>query len=135
MSGIATGIGFSVMTVYLGEISPANIRGKLTSMIAMAVKFGTLIAYIIGPFLSVQNFALISLTNPCLFVIAFIWVPESPYYFLRRNDKQKAINSFIQLRGKENIHEEINNIEQAVKADLMNESGFRELFLVPKNRR
>ncbi|XP_011256033.2 facilitated trehalose transporter Tret1 [Camponotus floridanus] len=135
MSGISTGIGFSVMPIYLGEISPANIRGNLTSMIGMASKFGTLIAYVVAPFISVQNFALISLTSPCLFVIIFIWVPESPYYFLRRNDKQKAINSFVQLRGKENIHEEIENIERSVKTDLTNKSDFRELLFASRNRR
>ncbi|KMQ90295.1 sugar transporter erd6-like 6 protein [Lasius niger] len=121
--------------MYLGEISPADIRGHLTSMLTVAVKLGTLMEYVIGPFLSVQDLALVSLIGPCLFVVIFIWLPESPYHFLRHNDRQKAINSLVQLRDKEDIHEEINNIERSVKADLANESGFRELLFVPGNRR
>ncbi|XP_072742849.1 facilitated trehalose transporter Tret1-like [Anoplolepis gracilipes] len=135
IAGLSTGIGYSATPIYLGEISPANIRGNLTSMLTVAAKLGTLIEYVIGPFLSVQNLALISLIGPCLFVIAFIWLPESPYHFLRQNDKKRAINSLIQLRGKEDVDEEIDNIERSIKADLVNETGFRELLFVPGNRR
>lgn len=129
------GISYTATPIYLGEISPADIRGNLTSMLTVAVKLGTLMEYVIGPFLSVQNLALVSLMGPCLFVVAFIWLPETPYHLLRRNNRQKAINSLVQLRGKKDIYEEIDNIERSVKADLANETGFRELLLVPGNRR
>lgn len=129
------GISYSATPIYLGEISPADIRGNLTSMLTVAVKLGTLMEYVIGPFLSMQNLALVSLMGPCLFVITFIWLPETPYHLLRRNNRQKAINSLVQLRGKMDIYEEIDNIERSVKADLANETGFRELLLVPGNRR
>ncbi|XP_029172548.1 facilitated trehalose transporter Tret1-like [Nylanderia fulva] len=136
ISGLSTGIAYLAMPMYLGEISPPDIRGNLTSMFTVAGKLGTLIEFVIGPFLSVQNLAFVSLIGPCLFVAVFIWLPESPHFFLRHNNRQKAINSLIQLRdNKENIHEEINNIEQYVKADLANKSGFRELLFVPGNRR
>ncbi|KAL6423333.1 hypothetical protein ACFW04_010156 [Cataglyphis niger] len=135
ISGLSMGISYTVTPIYLGEISPADIRGNLTSMLTVAVKLGTLMEYVIGPFLSVQNLALVSLISSCLFVIAFIWLPETPYHLLCRNNRQKAINSLIQLRGKKDIYEEIENIEQSVKADLANETGFRELLFVPGNRR
>ncbi|KAM0725998.1 Facilitated trehalose transporter Tret1 [Formica fusca] len=135
ISGLGMGIGYSATPIYLGEISPADIRGNLTSMLTVAVKLGILMEYVIGPFVSVQNLALVSLMGPCLFVVAFIWLPETPYHLLRHNNRQKAINSLVQLRGKENIYEEIDNIERSVKADLANETGFRELLFVPGNRR
>lgn len=121
--------------MYLGEISPANIRGNLGSMLTVVVKLGNSIEYVIGPFLSVRNLALISLAGPCLFVAAFIWLPESPYHLMRRDAKQKAINSLVQLRGKQDVCKEAENIEQSVKVDLANEAGFRELLFVSGNRR
>lgn len=121
--------------MYLGEISPAHIRGNLTSMLTVAAKIGILMIYVIGPFLSIQNLAFVSLVGPCLFILAFIWLPESPYYLMYRNDKQKAINSLVQLRGKENVYKEANDIERFVKADLTNKADFRELLCVPGNRR
>jgi len=135
ISGLAVGIACSSMPMYLGEISPADIRGNLGSMIMVASKLGILIEYIIGPFLSVRNLALISLAGPCIFVVAFIGLPESPYYFMRCDAKQKAINSLIQLRGKEDVYKEAERIEQSIKADLANKAGFRELLFVPGNRK
>ncbi|XP_050462901.1 facilitated trehalose transporter Tret1-like [Cataglyphis hispanica] len=135
ISGLAAGIAYSATPMYLGEISPAHIRGNLTSMLTVAAKIGTLMIYIIGPFLSIQNLAFVSLIAPCLFILAFIWLPESPYYLMYRNDKQKAVNSLVQLRGKKNIYKEANDIERFVKADLTNKADFRELLCVPGNRR
>jgi len=83
----------------------------------------------------VKNLALVSLAGPCLFIITFIWLPESPYHLLRCDAKQKAIISLIQLRGKEDVYKEANSIEQAVEIDLANETGFQQLLFVPGNRR
>ncbi|XP_012532866.1 facilitated trehalose transporter Tret1 [Monomorium pharaonis] len=134
-SGLGMGIAYSATPMYLGEISPADVRGNLGSLLTVAVKLGTSLEFVIGPFVSVRNLALISLVGPCLFVIAFIWLPESPYHLMRCDAKQKAINSLVQLRGKEDVHKEADSIEQSVKADLANEAGFHELLFIPGNRR
>ncbi|KYM79168.1 Facilitated trehalose transporter Tret1 [Atta colombica] len=135
LSGLAMGMHVTVMPMYLGEISPANIRGYLGSMLIVAMKLGVLIEFTIGPFLSVKNLAFISLAAPCLFVVIFIWLPESPYYLIRCDAKEKAINSLIQLRGKKDVYKEADTIEQSVKVDLANKAGFRELLFIPGNRR
>lgn len=134
-SGLAMGIAYATTPMYLGEISPADIRGNLGSMLTVAVKLGNAIVFVIGPFLSVRKLAYVSLVVPCLFVFAFIWLPESPYHLMRCDAKQKAINALIQLRGKEDVYKEVDSIEQSVKFDLANEAGFRELLFVPGNRR
>ncbi|KYN12998.1 Facilitated trehalose transporter Tret1 [Trachymyrmex cornetzi] len=135
LSGLAMGMHTSITPMYLGEISPAKIRGYLGSMLIVAMKLGVLIEFTIGPFLSVRNLALISLAAPCLFVVTFIWLPESPYYLVRCDAKEKAINSLVQLRGKKDVYKEADTIEQSVKADLANKAGFRELLFVRGNRR
>lgn len=132
---MASGIAYVVTPMYLGEISPANIRGILGSMLTLGSQLGSLIEYSIGPFLSVRNLALVSLVAPILFVVTFIWLPESPYHLMRRGRRQKAIDSLLQLRGKEDVYKEADNIEQSVQADLANETGFREILFVPGNRR
>jgi len=129
------GMHTSITPMYLGEISPAKIRGYLGSMLIVSMKLGVLIEYTIGPFLSVRNLALISLAAPCLFVVTFIWLPESPYYLIRCDAKEKAINSLVQLRGKKDVYKEADSIEQSVKADLANKAGLRELLFIRGNRR
>jgi len=117
-------MSYTTTPMYLGEISPANIRGYLVSILVVVASIGTLLEFIIGPFLSVKDLALVSLAGPCLFVITFVWLPEFPYHLLRCDTKQKTINSLVQLKGKEDVYKEANSIEQAVKIDLANKTGF-----------
>lgn len=135
LAGLSTGLAYSATPMYLGEISPPDIRGILISMFTVVSKIGTTLEFVIGPFLSVRNLAFVSLVGPCLFLVTFIWLPESPYHLMRRNARQKAINSLVQLRGKSDVHKEADDIEQSMKADLSNNTGFRELLCVPGNRR
>ncbi|XP_025264106.1 facilitated trehalose transporter Tret1-like isoform X2 [Camponotus floridanus] len=135
LAGLSTGFTYTVTPIYIGEISPANIRGNFGSMLTVISKIGTTLEYVIGPFLSVKHLALVSLIGPCLFFVIFVWLPESPYHLMRRNAKEKALNSLVQLRGKEDVHEEIDTIERSVKIDLANKSNLRELFCIPGNRR
>ncbi|XP_072742616.1 facilitated trehalose transporter Tret1-like isoform X3 [Anoplolepis gracilipes] len=60
---------------------------------------------------------------------------ESPYQLMRRNARQKAINSLIQLRGESDVYKEADDIERSVQVDLTNNTGFRELLCMPGNRR
>ncbi|XP_029172547.1 facilitated trehalose transporter Tret1-like isoform X2 [Nylanderia fulva] len=101
----------------------------------VAWQIGTTLEYVIGPFLSVRNLALVSLAGPCLFFVTFIWVPESPYHLMRRNAREKAIESLVQLRGKNDVHKEVDDIEQSIKFNLANNSRFRELLCVSGNRK
>lgn len=135
ISGLAVSIAYSATPMYLGEISPPDIRGILASMLTVAAKIGTSIEYIIGPFLSVKNLCFVSLVWPCLFVVSFIWLPESPYHLIRRGARQNAIKSLIELRGKEDVYKEMDSIERFVKADMTNKISFREILCVPGNRR
>lgn len=135
ISGLALGIAYTVTPMYLGEISPPKIRGNLISMLTVAVNMGIVIEYTIGPFLSVKTLALVSLVSPCLFIAVFLWVPESPYYLMLRNDKKRTIKSLVQLRGKEDVYKEADRIEESIKADFVKNSGFRELLFVPSNCR
>lgn len=135
LAGLSTGFTYTATPMYIGEISPADIRGNLASMFTVVSKIGTTLEYVIGPFLSVRNLALVSLASPCLFFVTFIWLPESPYFLMCRNAREKAINSLVQLRGKDDVHTEADEIERSIKADLANDTGFRELLCVSGNRK
>ncbi|KAG7187606.1 hypothetical protein KM043_016669 [Ampulex compressa] len=139
ISRLLSGVGLTTMYVvfpmYLGEIAPAHARGTLTAMLTVAAKTGQLLEYSMGPFLSVRNLALVSLTLPIVFLATCIWLPESPYHLMRRGNKEEATRSLVAFRGTENVGEELRRIEQSVKADLHNESGPKELLTVRSNYR
>ncbi|XP_066603066.1 facilitated trehalose transporter Tret1-like [Prorops nasuta] len=135
ISGISAGISYSVTPIYLGEISPAKQRGLFTSILTVAAKLGAILEYSMGPFLSVQKLALVSLIAPILFAATFVWLPESPYQLIRSMKHREAIDSLIKLRGKQDIFDEFDLIHKSVNEDLTNGTGFKELFCVPGNRK
>ncbi|XP_078042913.1 facilitated trehalose transporter Tret1 [Augochlora pura] len=135
VSGLSTGSGYVSCIMYTGEISPASIRGILTSALTVAAKFGLFLEWTIGPFLSVRDLALASMFLPMLFVLAVTWLPESPYHLIRRGKHEQAIETLARLRGSTNVVEEIERMEKSVKMDLGNETGLRELVAVSGNRK
>ncbi|KZC08289.1 Facilitated trehalose transporter Tret1 [Dufourea novaeangliae] len=133
--GISSGSGYVSVVMYMGEISPARIRGILTSALTVAVKIGLLIEWIIGPFLSTRNLALVSMSLPIVFVLSIVWLPESPYHLMRRGKHQEAIQTLARIRGTMNVSVEAENMEKSVKIDLENDTGLRELLTVSGNRK
>ncbi|XP_076546377.1 facilitated trehalose transporter Tret1 [Osmia lignaria lignaria] len=133
--GLSTGYGYISATVYMGEISPANIRGILTSTLTIASKLGVFIEWTIGPFLSLRNLALVSSLAPIIFIFSVLWVPESPYQLMRSERHHQAIESLMQLRGSTDVSIEADAIEKSVKIDLANDTGLWELFRVSGNRK
>ncbi|KAK0180685.1 hypothetical protein PV327_003043 [Microctonus hyperodae] len=120
ISGIGSGVAFAVTPMYLGEIAPAKIRGILLTMIMTSSRFGILYAYTLIPFISIKVSSIISTVISIAFVLYFSWLPESPYYLLRRGNYNAAGRSLSQLRGKnqDDISEELLIIEASVKNEI-----------------
>ncbi|XP_026672317.1 facilitated trehalose transporter Tret1-like [Ceratina calcarata] len=133
--GISNGHGYVSAHMYIGEISPANIRGILTSALTVASKFGLFTEWVVGPFLSVRDLALVSCTLPILFFAALIWFPESPYHLMRHGKHDEAVTVLVQLRGTVDVSKEVDTIEKYIKIDLANNNGLWELLSVSGNRK
>ncbi|KAF7988598.1 hypothetical protein HCN44_001171 [Aphidius gifuensis] len=125
-----------ITSLYLGEISPPNIRGIVLTCIQIAEKTGILIEYSYGPFLSIKYGALISLLFPILFFLSFMWLPDSPYYLIRWNLHKDAKKSLIKLRGnRKNINDEMESIEKSINIADTSDGSFKDILLVSNNRR
>lgn len=121
--------------MYLGEISSDKIRGGITIMLTVMVKFGILFTYSIGPYVSFRTLPWINLGVPILFLVLIFWVPETPYFLLDKNRRAEAEACLIRLRGHTNVQSELNTMEEAVKKAQENTGTFRELFYKRGNRR
>lgn len=120
--------------MYLGEISPPHRRGSLLALIIMSSRLGILFAYSVYPFVSIAMGSLVSMILPLLYVLSFVFLPESPYHWMRRGKRDAAAKSLSRLRGTKDIQEELDRIETSIKAEMANSGGLRELLLVPGNR-
>lgn len=120
-------------TVYVAEICSVENRCFLLSVLEIYFSLGILVSYISTCYLrwnlAALIFTCISLFS--LFLLAFI--PETPYWLLRKKRIANAILAFAQLRGNmkgTQFEEEFKSIVLATEEDEVEESCDRNCFLI-----
>ncbi|CAG9836992.1 unnamed protein product [Diabrotica balteata] len=92
IAGISDGWSFSSVPMYTGEVSDANKRGMFASWSSISFIFGILAVTLLDP---------IEYTTHCnsrrrhtvLLILTFMWMPESPYYYIVKNNLEGAKKS------------------------------------------
>lgn len=74
---------------YVSEISTPTIRGVLGAWIIHGVAIGTVFGNIMGPRMSMMYFGIISLVLTLCFMGIFLFSPQTPYYYVERNDTKR----------------------------------------------
>lgn len=116
--GFAGGAFFVVAPAYIGEIASKNIRGTLGSYLQFMITVGILCVYLFGYFFTLNTYNIICAILPLLFGAIFIWMPESPYYYVMQNQCESAEKSLKWLRGDQyNFNNELTGIQ--IEHDLM----------------
>lgn len=133
-SGLGYGIVYTVAPMYTGEIATNEVRGALSTLITLMNKVGILAQYCIGPFVSMRTLAAINLILPISFIITFIFLPESPYYYLKFERSERAERSLRNLRTGD-IRTELKNIEINVQEDMKNRGTWGDLVTEATNRK
>ncbi|CAK1544604.1 unnamed protein product [Leptosia nina] len=133
-SGLGYGIVYTVAPMYTGEIATNEVRGALSTLITLMNKVGILSQYCIGPFVTIRTLAAINLILPITFVITFIFLPESPYYYLKFERSERAERALRHLRSGD-IRLELKNIEINVQEDMKNRGTWSDLITEATNRK
>ncbi|XP_074036104.1 facilitated trehalose transporter Tret1 isoform X1 [Leptinotarsa decemlineata] len=135
--GAADGAGFTALPMYIGEISSPDIRGFLSSLICLFFTLGVLLINTIGCFLSIFTCSLICAAIPAIQFLGFVFMPESPYYYIKVKKFQEAEQSLKKFTGLENVEEEMKVLSEAVREqeEMVRNSNFTDLFVVPRIRK
>ena len=103
--GIAIGIASMLAPLYMAEVSPARIRGRLVSLNQMAIVTGILLAYVANWSLSLQGpsgwrwmFAIAIIPSLGLFIGLF-FVPESPRWLVEQDRLPNALDVLKKIEG------------------------------------
>ncbi|XP_054857586.1 solute carrier family 2, facilitated glucose transporter member 5-like [Eublepharis macularius] len=125
--GICAGLSSNVVPMYLGEMSPKNLRGAAGVVPQLFITIGILVAQILGMRMilgSPEGWPiLLGLTGvPAALQLLFLpFFPESPRYLLiQKGDEAKAKAALQRLRGWEDVEDEMEEMrleDQAEKAE------------------
>ncbi len=132
IGGLGVGMASTLSPVYIAEVSPADIRGKLVSLNQLTIVIGILIAYFtnyllvgIGP--NNWRWMFGSEAIPAvIFLVALFFVPESPRWLYKKNRDDEGFAILSKIAGTEYA----GNVSVEIKKTLNNEEkgSFRELL-------
>jgi SP family facilitated glucose transporter-like MFS transporter 8 len=99
LSGIALGAGSVITPIYCEEISEVRIRGALGVLYDLQVSNGILFVYLVGAYVSYLWLSIASAIIPAIFLLTFVWMPESPLYLASKTKAEEAERSLRWFRG------------------------------------
>lgn len=137
IGGLGIGAASMVSPLYITELAPAAIRGRLVSYYQLAIVIGILVIFFINTLIQGAGdeawnveygwrYMMASgLIPSVLFLLALFFVPESPRWLAKMGREKEAMQVFSNINGEAKAGE----ILQEVKATLHEEQGtLGELF-------
>lgn len=128
IAGIADGIAFTSIPSYLAEISDPEIRGLLCSTYPVTLFIGMLFMNVLQFFFSMNDSCYVAAGVILSSYIIIPWIPESPYFFLMKNNEKDAISSLQKFTGRKDVEEDVKRIIKGLEEEQINKGGFRDLF-------
>ncbi len=111
IGGIGVGLASMLSPMYIAEIAPANIRGKLVSWNQFAIIFGMLVIYFVNYYITLSGdqewlkevgwrYMFLSGVIPAgIFLILLFFVPETPRYMALKGKDDKALKILKKIAG------------------------------------
>jgi len=135
VAGIAIGIASFVAPLYISEIAPVAIRGKLVSINQVALTGGIVISYLIDyAFAGSQAwrwmFAM-AVIPAAAFGIGLMFIPDSPRWLAARGHVDRAQAVLKQIRPAEQVQAELSDIQKSVAKQKGNWSELLSPLLRP----
>jgi len=110
VAGIAIGILSMGVPLYLSEMSPKDLRGRLVAMQQLAITLGILIAFLINLGCSYIPGDIswripfgIQVLIAILMAIGMIFLPSSPRWLLTKGRAEQASQSLVKVRGGDSV--------------------------------
>ncbi|KAL0134631.1 hypothetical protein PUN28_001438 [Cardiocondyla obscurior] len=117
ITGFSAGAFCVAAPLYTSEIAESEIRGTLGSFFQLMLTIGILASYIFGDVIdNMKTLSIISAIMPLIFFGVFFFMPETPVYYLKKNNEEDAKKSMIRLRGSQyNIEGELQIHREALE--------------------
>ncbi|CAK9807811.1 Facilitated trehalose transporter Tret1 [Anthophora quadrimaculata] len=116
LTGACGGMYCVVAPMYCAEISEKHIRGTLGMFFQLLLVLGILYAFSCGYSKSVIITSLLCAIGPIIFALMMIFMPESPLYYMSKDNEEAARKSMRYFRGPDyNIDPEIADFKEQIE--------------------
>ena len=138
IGGIGVGTASMLSPLYIAEISPANIRGKMVSYNQFAIISGMVVVYFVNYFIAAQGNEVWNVQSgwrwmfgseaaPAIIFFGFLmFVPESPRWLTKQKRSGEALSILKRITGEENARKELAEIEETIAHE---ETSIKQLLL------
>ncbi|MBU2951511.1 D-xylose transporter XylE [Tamlana agarivorans] len=126
VGGIGVGLASAVCPMYIGEIAPADIRGKLVSLNQFAIIFGMLVVYFVNwgiadgqtiewiNEIGWRRMFLSEAIPASIFAILMFFMPETPRYLALQGKDEEALSTLTKFNGIDKAKEVLSEIKNSV---------------------
>ncbi|TXG37358.1 D-xylose transporter XylE [Seonamhaeicola maritimus] len=126
IGGIGVGLASMLSPLYIAEIAPAKIRGRLVSMNQFAIIFGMLVVYFVNYYIAKQGddswlntigwrWMFASETIPAgLFLLMLFVVPDTPRSLVLKSQPEKALEVLTKVNGIDEAKKILGEIQNTV---------------------
>ena len=121
--GLAVGVASMISPMYIAEISPAKLRGRLVAVNQLTIVIGIQIAFFSNYFLASGGnepwrWMLAVMAIPAfLFFLALFFVPESPRWLVQKDRVHEAAELLSKISGKEEAEKEMKAIKESLAVE------------------
>ena len=153
VGGVGVGFAAMVAPMFIAELSPANLRGRLVSLYQLSITMGILCSYLSNTYL-LQYASVHALDNPggfinyyfikevwrgmlgsnmipaVLFLFCLLFIPESPRWLVKENKNKEAFKILERINGATLAALELEDVRGTITNE---KSSFKQL-LHPKMR-
>ncbi|REC78277.1 arabinose-proton symporter [Chryseobacterium rhizosphaerae] len=127
IGGMGIGIASMLSPMYISEMAPAGIRGRLISIFQLGIVSGILIIYFVNAYIAgIHNESWNISTGwrwmfgsgiipSVTFVLLLLTVPESPRWLAGQRRNTEALEILSQINGKAIARQELESINESLK--------------------
>jgi len=131
-AGIGVGMASMLSPMYIAEISPAHLRGRMVAINQLTIVIGILVTNLIN--YTIRNngddawrwmFGL-GFIPSALFFIGALWLPESPRWLLKAKKKDLATIVLNKIGDKNFVNKSIQDIQQSLQG--ITKTNYSDVF-------
>lgn len=109
------------------------LQKSLKILTQTLILVGILYTYCVGPYVNYLLFQWLCLSIPVIFIAIFSFFPDTPYFYVSKGKREKAIEALMFLRqaDEDEVLEELEEIEASLARSSEKTAHLRDIFIGP----